>query len=215
MKTASSPDNGIDADAQRAARAGSKRLSWLLRHGANEVELPMDAAGFVPLSALLEHTGLRREQLDQIVADNNKSRFEVRGDRVRAVQGHSLTGTPVTLDGLEATWEPVEGDAPLVHGTDVEAARAILTTDGIHAAARTHVHLAASADAKVGKRHQVAVLLEVDPVQLRAAGLGVFRAPNGVLLTRRVPRDAIVGVAAQTKAGRRALDELRTLLPLR
>jgi putative RNA 2'-phosphotransferase len=199
-------------DDQAATSAGSKRLSWLLRHGANEAGLSMDAAGFVELDALLEHAALSRGQLERIIAENNKARFEVRGSRVRAVQGHSLTGTPVTLEGLEATWEQVRDDTLLVHGTHVDAARAILSGDGIHPAARTHVHLAASAEAKVGKRHQVAVLLEVAPAQLREAGLGVFRAPNGVLLTRRVPRAAIVGVSAQTKAGKRALDELRQLL---
>ncbi|OJT26122.1 RNA 2'-phosphotransferase [Archangium sp. Cb G35] len=187
----------------------SKKLSWLLRHGARESRLAMDEAGFAPVAEVLRLTGLSRAQLDAVVAENSKSRFEVRGDRVRAVQGHSPEGTPVTLEGLERSWEVVLGDALLYHGTSVVAARAILDSAGVHAAARSHVHLAPEVDATVGKRAGVDVLLVVSCVRLRAAGLNVFRAPNGVLLAREVPRDAVTDVLAATSAGERALGELR------
>ncbi|KFA91973.1 RNA 2'-phosphotransferase [Archangium violaceum] len=187
----------------------SKKLSWLLRHGARESGLAMDEAGFAPVTEVLSLTGLSRAQLEAVVAENSKSRFELRGERVRAVQGHSPEGTPVTLEGLERSWEVVLGDALLYHGTSVVAARAILDSEGVHAAARSHVHLAPAVDATVGKRAGVDVLLVVSPVRLRVAGLSVFRAPNGVLLARAVPRDAVTDLLASTVAGERALGELR------
>jgi putative RNA 2'-phosphotransferase len=196
----------------QALVARSKKLSWLLRHGARESGLAMDEAGFAPVADVLRLTGLSRAQLEAVVADNSKSRFELRGERVRAVQGHSPEGTPVTLEGLERSWEVVLGDAPLYHGTSVSAARSILDSEGVHAAARSHVHLAPAVDATVGKRAGVDVLLVVSPVRLRAAGLSVFRAPNGVLLARAVPRDAVTDLLAATAAGERALGELRRRL---
>ncbi len=117
----------------------SIKLSWLLRHGANETGLVMDNAGFAAIDDVLRHTGLSRDELDTVVAENNKSRFERRGESIRAVQGHSFEGTPVTLDGLEASWEVVTSHNVLFHGTSVAAARSILSGEGVHAAARTHV----------------------------------------------------------------------------
>lgn len=196
-----------------ALAARSKKLSWLLRHGARESRLSMDEAGFASVADVLRLTGLSRAQLESVVLHNSKARFELKGERVRAVQGHSPEGTPVTLEGLERSWEEVLGDAPLYHGTSVEAARSILDSEGVHAASRSHVHLAPAVDATVGKRAGVDVLLVVSPVRLREAGLRVFRAPNGVLLARAVPRDAVTNVLAATAAGERALGELRRRLP--
>jgi putative RNA 2'-phosphotransferase len=204
MATSYRPERELQALTRK-----SKKLSWLLRHGAREMGLAMDSAGFAPIDAVLRMTGLSREELDVVVAENNKSRFEVRGPRVRAVQGHSLEGTPVTLDGLERSWEEVTGDALLYHGTSVAAARSILSGEGVHSAARTHVHLAATVDSKVGKRAGVEVLLVISPVRLRASGLRIFRAPNGVLLARAIPAAAIVDVRAGHGPGGSALAELK------
>ncbi|HLM42606.1 MAG TPA: RNA 2'-phosphotransferase, partial [Myxococcaceae bacterium] len=99
-----------------ALAARSKKLSWLLRHGARESGLSMDEAGFASGGA---------------------------------VQGHSPEGTPVTLEGLERSWEEVLEDTPLYHGTSVGAARSILDSAGVHAASRSHVHLAPAVDATV------------------------------------------------------------------
>ena len=202
----------------RAVKKASIRLSWLLRHGAIESGLQMDSAGFAAVVDVLRLARLDVGTLATLVADNNKQRFEVRGGlseggaHIRAVQGHSLEGTPVTLEGLESSWLVVDDDRPLFHGTSARAAGAILDSNGVHAAARSHVHLAAAVDATVGKRAAVDVLLKIDPQLLRAAGQRVFRAPNGVLLTRTVPRSAVIDVVAATRAGNEALARLREKL---
>ncbi len=197
-------------NASRRITEGSKTLSWLLRHGASERGLAMDAAGFAAVDDVLRLTGLDRAALDVIVAENNKSRFQIDGARIRAVQGHS-EGTPVTREGLEASWDVVVDDAPVFHGTTVAAARSILCGEGIHSAARSHVHLAPATTSVVGKRHEVQVLLVVAPSRLRDAGHTLWRAPNGVLLTRAVPRGAIVDVVA-SHADAAAMADLRVLL---
>ena len=206
---------------ERAVKKASIRLSWLLRHGAIESGLQMDSAGFAAVVDVLRLARLDVGTLATLVADNNKQRFEVRGGlseggaRIRAVQGHSLEGTPVTLEGLESSWLVVDDDRPLFHGTSARAAGAILDSNGVHAAVAQVVdvvHLAAAVDATVGKRAAVDVLLKIDPQLLRAAGQRVFRAPNGVLLTRTVPRSAVIDVVAATRAGNEALARLREKL---
>jgi len=71
---------------------------------------------------------------------------------------------------------------------DRSASTAAIRREGLEPGRRTHVHLAPSKDSQVGRRTSVEVLLGVDP-----GNLAVYRAPNGVLLTREVPPDAIVG----------------------
>ena len=186
----------------------SKKLSWLLRHGALEAGLDMDAAGWVAISAVLSKTGLTRGELSRVVAENNKRRLQVDGERIRCCQGHSLDGMPVTLEALEASWTRVSQRSVLFHGTRLQVLDAILDT-GIVAMQRTHVHLAHSPHSTVGKRAAVALLLEVDPQRILD---GVWVAPNGVYLARSVPPDAIVGVRPMTKRAREQSEQLRALL---
>lgn len=197
----------------RDAIAKSKRLSWLLRHGAPEVGLAMDEAGWAPVDAVLRATGMTRAELDEAVRTNTKQRLQIIGERVRACQGHSLANAAVTREGLERSWLAHEGDASLWHGTSRAAIDGI-AAEGILPIARTHVHLAPSDASIVGKRAVVALLLEVDPTRLRAAGIGIFVAPNGVVLVREVPAACIVGVRATTSAGAAMLPEVQRLLGL-
>lgn len=188
----------------------SIKMSWLLRHGAASQGLTMDAAGWVEIAAVLRALGLAREQLDAVVRDNSKARFEVDGPRIRATQGHSTAPGAVSLDALEASWARYDDAGPLWHGTNIAAVPGI-AREGILPVTRTHVHLAAAVDSQVGKRANVAVLLEVAVEGLRAAGLGIFVSPNGVILVRRVPVDCVVAVVGVTREGRAQEAALRAL----
>lgn len=191
----------------------SKKLSWLLRHGAREAGVAMDAAGWVAVSDVLKVIGISRGDLDVVVAENNKSRLELAEGRIRACQGHSLEGTPVTLEALEASWEIYEGGENVWHGTHVGAARGI-GREGILPGERTHVHLAGATESHVGKRANVDMLIEVCPSRLRDAGFRVYRSSNGVLLCRRVPPSTFVGLVAVSSAARRSEIHLRVELGL-
>lgn len=179
----------------------SHRMSALLRHRAGEVGLRMDASGWVELGDLIAHLGEPRHVIDEVVQHNNKTRFEVSGTRIRASQGHSLEGMPVTQEALEASWSTFDGEDSLWHGTQPEAVESI-AREGLLRGGRSHVHLAASRDSSVGKRANVGVLLEISPARLRAAGQAVFQSPNGVILCRHVPPACIVGVHPLTRRAR-------------
>ena len=191
----------------------SKQLSWLLRHGANQEKLTMDAAGWAKIDEVLRVSRIRRDVLDQVVDENTKSRLQVDGDRIRACQGHSLKGTPVTVDALEASWTEWVSTDSLWHGTSCEAALEI-AKGAIEPMDRSHVHLADATDAKVGKRSGVALMIEVSPSRLREQGIRVFQSQNGVLLVRRVPANCVVGVTAETKRGGTMVDKVRAAFGL-
>jgi len=188
----------------------SKKLSWLLRHGAPSQGIAMDAAGWVAVDDVLSALGMTRSLLEEVVLLNTKNRLELKGDRVRASQGHSLEGMPVTLEGLEASWEEVLADESIWHGTSVDSLAGI-AREGIRPAARTHVHFTGALDSAVGKRAKVDVMLEVSPARLRAAGYRVWRSPNGVILARRAPVGCIVGLLPIASRAKRDEASLRSL----
>ncbi|GAA1669330.1 RNA 2'-phosphotransferase [Kribbella yunnanensis] len=166
--------------------ADSRALSRLLRHTAGERGLAMTADGWAAIADVLKVVGMERGALDRAVEVNDKRRLQVDGERIRACQGHSLAGMPVTREALENSWERVYPDHLLWHGT-TERVVAVIRSEGLKSGRRTHVHLAPAQDSLVGRRTKVDVLLTVDP-----ENLPVYRAPNGVLLVREVPADAIV-----------------------
>jgi putative RNA 2'-phosphotransferase len=176
----------------------SKKLSWLLRHGAAEAGLPMDAAGWAAADDVMRLLRISRSALEEQVARNTKRRLQLVDDRIRCCQGHSTATMPVTLEALEDSWMLYRGAGLIWHGTNLSALPGIEQT-GLKALRRTHVHLAEALDSTVGKRSKVAVMLAVCPQRQASAGFPVFASPNGVLLTRRVPRSCIVGVRPMTR----------------
>jgi putative RNA 2'-phosphotransferase len=198
----------MKSEAEREDITRGRHLSWLLRHGAGEVGLAMDGAGWASIDDVLAVAGMTRAQLEIAVQVDGKQRLQLAGDRVRACQGHSRDNAAIDCDALERSWQPHSGDTSLWHGTSRDAIEGI-ATEGIRPIARTHVHLADDPTSKVGKRAAVAWLLEVDPVRMRAGGHAIFVAPNGVVLTRVVPPGCIVGARAMT---RRATAELADVL---
>jgi len=79
----------------------SKRLSYHLRHAPAELGLTLAPGGWVEVGDLLAaldkkyRGGLSRQELEEIVATNDKRRFgfDADGARIRANQGHSSTST--------------------------------------------------------------------------------------------------------------------------
>lgn len=158
----------------------SKRLSYVLRHRPDSAGLTLDDAGWVPVEMLLKTMGWTRAQLDEVVAGNDKQRFTIDGDRIRANQGHSVD--------VDLQLEPVAPPQWLYHGTVARNLDSIRES-GLVKGARHHVHLSADREtaAKVGARRGKAVILTVDSAGMAAAGHLFYRSANGVWLTDSVP----------------------------
>lgn len=163
----------------------SRRLSYLLRHAPHEAGVALEPGGWVPLEPLLKHLGVTREAVERTVADSDKRRFSLSGDRIRAHQGHSV---PVDLELISSA--PPE---LLYHGTHSGALDAI-RREGLRAMERHHVHLSSDLDTarRVGARRGRAVVLRVQAGQMHAAGSVFFRSENGVWLVDSVSPEFLV-----------------------
>ncbi|MET8172533.1 RNA 2'-phosphotransferase [Streptomyces clavifer] len=171
-------------DAQRTVKV-SKYLSKHLRHQPDRIGISLDAHGWVSIEELLRACArhgfaVSRSELDHVVAANDKQRFAVADDRIRANQGHTVA---VDLD-----LAPAEPPAYLYHGTVARALDAI-RNEGLRPMARHHVHLSRDRETatRVGARRGAPVVLSVDAGAMHRAG-HLFRVTaNGVWLTDAVP----------------------------
>jgi putative RNA 2'-phosphotransferase len=162
----------------------SHQLSYLLRHAPHRVGLTLEPGGWVPLSPVLAHLHVTREQVARVVAASDKQRFSLEGERIRANQGHSV---PVDLELL-----PTTPPAVLYHGTFPAALPAIRAA-GLKAMNRHHVHLSpdTATATKVGARRGSPVVLIIRAGQMHAAGYLFYVSANGVWLTEHVPPEFV------------------------
>ncbi|MGK5035534.1 RNA 2'-phosphotransferase [Janthinobacterium sp. LB3P118] len=170
----------------------SKFLSLVLRHAPEKIGLALDAQGWADIGQLLAQAGshgrsISREQLQDVVARDSKTRYAISADglRIRANQGHSLAAVDIGLP-------PATPPAMLYHGTAsryVEAIRA----GGLLPGSRNHVHLSANRETAlaVGARHGKPVVLTVDAGAMQAQGHVFYVSDNGVWLVDAVPQACI------------------------
>ncbi len=191
----------------------SKKLSWLLRHGAFDQGLAMDEAGWMDVEDLLVFFDMSQSDLELIVSTNEKRRFQLDDKRIRACQGHSINNRAITREALEASWDEYISDDSIWHGTTISVIESI-GQEGILPIQRTHVHCAPNFDSVVGKRSSSQVILEISSARIRKSGLNIFVASNGVVLVRQIPTEAIIDLVALTKRAKKQKSELRACLKL-
>ncbi|MEV6634307.1 RNA 2'-phosphotransferase [Actinoplanes sp. NPDC051470] len=161
----------------------SRRVSMVLRHRPESVGITLDRNGWVPVDTLTAALGITRSELEAVVDGNDKSRFVIEDDRIRASQGHSRR-VNVDLDLIPADPPPV-----LYHGTPSANLEPIMR-EGLRPRSRTHVHLSpdTSTATRVGSRRSPDVaILRVDTAAMTEAGRIFYRSANGVWLTDAVP----------------------------
>lgn len=162
----------------------SRVLSHALRHEPWLYELELDDEGWAPLVAVLgalrehrkEWRDLSRMDVERMVASSANRRHEIRGGRIRALYGHSVTG--------KLRREPATPPTILFHGTSSDAATAILH-DGLKPIARQYVHLSADAATgrQVGRRKSRApVLLVVEARAAQESGMAFYAGNDKVWL---------------------------------
>ncbi|MHB9860346.1 RNA 2'-phosphotransferase [Streptomyces sp. YIM S03343] len=163
----------------------SKYLSKHLRHQPERIGLVLDEGGWVEIDVLLAATaahGFRvtREELDHVVAVNDKRRFAVEGDRIRASQGHSVE--------VDLGLPPATPPANLYHGTVARHLDGI-RAEGLRPMNRHDVHLSPDRETatRVGARRGRPVVLAVDAAAMHRDGHVFQVSANGVWLTKTVP----------------------------
>lgn len=163
----------------------SKFLSRHLRHRPADIGLTLDEGGWVDVDDLLAACArhgvvITRDELELVVAGNDKQRFTLVGNRIRANQGHSVT--------VDLGLVPAEPPEILYHGTgaaNVERIRA----EGLKPMARHDVHLSSDVDTakRVGARKGKPVVLVVQAGAMHAEGYEFRLSANGVWLIAEVP----------------------------
>jgi putative RNA 2'-phosphotransferase len=167
----------------------SKVVAHALRHEPWLYELELDADGWVPVPALLaalrgrgsDWAGLTETDVAAMVESSPRRRYELAGDRIRALYGHSLPGRLVRV---QATPPQV-----LFHGTSSHAWGAIRAT-GLVPMGRQYVHLSADQHLaiQVGRRKASApVVIRVRAGEAAADGVPFYRGNEHVWLADEVP----------------------------
>ncbi len=162
----------------------SKFMSLVLRHAPDEASLSLDENGWADFGALCTAIqakfGAPPTEVARIVAENPKKRFALEGNRIRAVQGHS-----VDIDlGLSPSLPP----ATLYHGTKEEFLPGILQ-EGLTRQSRQHVHLSKDLETALivaRRRNGKNAILQVDSAAMVKDGASFFLSDNGVWLTDHV-----------------------------
>jgi putative RNA 2'-phosphotransferase len=170
----------------------SKFLSLVLRHKPDAIRIKLDGAGWVDVDTLLEALkiygkAIDKATLDEVVATNNKKRFEYSpdGSKIRACQGHSVKDVDLGL-------EPKAPPDILYHGTADRFVNSIIN-EGINPGSRQYVHLSLDTETavKVGQRHGKPIVLKVISKEMHQDGHAFFLSHNNVWLTKFVPPEYV------------------------
>jgi putative RNA 2'-phosphotransferase len=163
----------------------SKFMSYVLRHAPHEAGLTLDPEGWVPFEDLKKAVFVRFDVTEadvlEVIETNQKKRFTLTGDRIRAAQGHSV--------GVDLALPSATPPSRLFHGTTMESWPAIRTA-GLKKMQRHHVHLSADVEtAKIvaARRKGVHIILEIEAARMHSEGHSFFVTDNGVWLTDHVP----------------------------
>jgi putative RNA 2'-phosphotransferase len=160
----------------------SKFLSLVLRHKPEEIGVKLDPNGWVSILELLKKTDWKWSELDAVVKNNNKQRFEYdeKVIFIRARQGHSVM--------VDLGYEAVKPPDVLYHGTNKDAA-VLIKRDGLKKMQRHHVHLSVDEETayRVGRRSaHIPVILKIDAKKMHEDGCLFYLSNNGVWLTEYV-----------------------------
>ncbi|XP_008302590.1 tRNA 2'-phosphotransferase 1 [Stegastes partitus] len=170
----------------------SKSMSYVLRHGANQMGLN-STDGFLFVEELLTHPQFRLysvEDIERVVATNDKQRFKLRSHpedgrlQIRANQGHSVQVMNLDLKPVLAGSPDCPAEA--VHGSYLRNWSAI-QQQGLSRMKRTHIHLASGLPGEdgviSGMRKDCDLAVFIDVPRALADGIKFFWSDNGVLLT--------------------------------
>lgn len=75
-----------------------KYLAYILRHNPNELKIKLDSEGFVDIDILtfaingkkIFHEEIKNKGIEIAVKNDNKGKFEIKNNKVRALYGHSI-----------------------------------------------------------------------------------------------------------------------------
>lgn len=163
-----------------------KFVSGILRHFPQKFGLEIDENGWVNFEALArvvsrKYRWANKWLLKAMVYSDEKKRYELRGDKIRARYGHSIY---VKLDDM-----PEAEEDTLYYGTSEEEANRMLEI-GIKPVNQTFVHLSTSIERSLevaGLRTRKPIVFEIDAKQAKADGIKILKANDYIALAKEIP----------------------------
>ena len=171
----------------------SRTVSHALRHDPGAYGIALDSEGWVDVDELLAAIGRSKprlagateQQLLDILATSDKTRFEIQIGRVRARYGHSIEQRidHTTVD---------EPPALLFHGTAARN-RASIEEKGLLPSGRQYVHMSGdrALAERVGRRHGDPIVYVIDTAVARLHGIRFFIVDDDVYLADTIPPAAL------------------------
>lgn len=167
----------------------SKLMTKILRHTPESFGIRLDPSdGSCELDVLLRTirrlpklNEVTKAQIEQVVSNSDKQRFEIADGRIRARYGHS---------SVRVVYAPGMPPKVLYHGTNRLAAPDILR-EGIKPLHRQYVHMSEGLDfaSLAGSRRGDLEILVVDTVLAGELGVTFYFAGNEVWLADFVPAE--------------------------
>jgi len=166
----------------------SKQISYALRHAPHEYGLQLDEQGWTSVDALL--SALRKQQqfselalcdIEKMIQASEKKRVEIRGNRIRALYGHS---SPNRVEKV-----PIKPPAVLYHGTARRFAESILAS-GLVSKSRQYVHLSEDVNTAIvvgQRRDKKPIVYQVDAAQAWADGIAFYLGNEDIWLAEDIP----------------------------
>lgn len=165
----------------------SKFMSLILRHKPEQIGVSLDEYGYIYIDELIagmNERGIRTNinDIKRIVRQDNKQRYTIKGDMIKANQGHSK------YVNLELT--PLDKkDIPdyLYHGT-TGIIKSIILKDGIKKMKRQYVHLSKDkvTATQVATRHfntnKDYVVFIINTSKMIEDNIPIYISDNGVYL---------------------------------
>ena len=174
----------------------SKFISLVLRHEPKKHGIMLDEAGWTETDTLVEcvqeyiHPSFNLTELEQVVQENNKKRFEFNSDKskIRARQGHSVQ--------VNLGYQPTTPPDILYHGSQVfgGSLKGMLAM-GISKMKRHAVHLSSDVNVAVevgGRKGDSPCVVVIDSKKMYEDGFTFYVTGNNVWLTDNVPVQYII-----------------------
>lgn len=167
----------------------SKTLSYVLRHNASSYGISLDKEGWVDIFGLIfqlrqkhvKYMFLQKDHIEDVLKLCNKKRFEIKGNKIRALYGHSQT------QSVEK--EAKEPPPVLYQGTYPEVADKIMV-EGIKPMSRQYVHMSTSVNvARLTALRKTSnpVILRIDSEAACRDGLLFYLGNDDVWLSEYIP----------------------------
>jgi putative RNA 2'-phosphotransferase len=162
----------------------SRKLCYLLRH--NNRDLNMDEFGYINTGDITKELNINIDDLLRIVEEDNKVRYTISKDKIKANYGHSID--------IIHNYTVIKPPAFLYHGTAKKFINSIKDL-GITKQKRQFIHLTDNYHEaiQVGSRHGEPIVLEVNSILLYNEGQEFYKS-NNIYLTNDIGSRYIINI---------------------